>query len=62
MSTLKPGDKIICIDADEPLEYGKIYTFKEYPSVPSHVTLEENLYTWFSSRFILATPLLEALS
>jgi hypothetical protein len=61
----KKGDKLICIEGHrEVLLTGKVYTFDRYSPLP----LTPRLYIigdtqdWYCSRFILATPLLEALS
>jgi hypothetical protein len=62
MRVFKEGDKLLCIEATEPLVLGVVYTFKRYPDVFEHLNIEENDYNWYSSRFVLATPLNLALT
>jgi hypothetical protein len=63
MLTFKPGDKLLCISTSEftggPVE-GNTYTCKEY--LGSELRVDELKDSWFSNRFVLATPLLKALS
>jgi hypothetical protein len=72
-NSFKQGDRLICIDgvADIPTNKtrpltGKIYTFDKYSlrasvSKESWVFVKELPSDWYARRFILATPLLEAL-
>ena len=60
----KKGDRVLCVVGESfYLEIGNIYTVREYSYINSDkIILEENdKYNWFETRFILATPLIEAL-
>lgn len=56
------GDRVLCIEGfDKFSRYGSVYTVLRY-SDSKKLLLEENFsYCWFDTRFILATPLIEAL-
>lgn len=54
----KAFDKVVCVDAagsGESLEFGKIYTIDAVQE--DYVFIEENEYTWLSSRFALYVEL-----
>jgi hypothetical protein len=59
----KTGDKVLCIrGSTDDLIQGTTYTILRYHEVNSEkVIVQESKYSWFSSRFILLTPLIEVL-
>lgn len=60
----KKGDRVLCINgSSDDLLQGEVYTILQpLNTEPKKVTVEENpRYNWFETRFILVTPLIEAL-
>lgn len=56
------GDKVLCIDGHgNSLKLGRIYTVATLLDKNNQINLKELQFKWFVSRFILATPLIEAL-
>jgi hypothetical protein len=58
----KKGDRVLCVEGFGKFpRYGSVYTVFRYVD-GKKLLLEENFsYCWFDTRFILATPLIEAL-
>jgi len=58
MSGFKIGDKVVCVDGSslKEIQAGNTYTIKYVNGsiINGVVGLEENPYTWYASRFILA--------
>jgi hypothetical protein len=60
----KKGDKVLCIrGSTDDLIQGTTYTILRYHHEDNSekVIVQESKYSWLSSRFILLTPLTEAL-
>jgi hypothetical protein len=63
MTMFKKGDKLLCIEGHRDLLLtGGVYTFDRYSSFYGRLYIEEGEEEeWYITRFIPATPLMEAL-